>query len=227
MSIEIKVPVLPESVADATVAQWHKQPGDSIRRDENLVDLETDKVVLEVPSPVDGVISKIIRDSGETVTSNELLGIIEEGIVEAAAPPAEATAQAKEPAVTATHDTGGSTTPATAAAALWVLIHDIVKPKSAVASTSATCTLQAKDRPRPPWSVGTCRCVRPHVAAMANASWPSRRSRSQRAALGATWSRARSTATCSNCRSVSVKGRLGRGCRVMRMPPGLGPRLRR
>ena len=89
MSTEIKVPVLPESVADAMVATWHKQPGDSIRRDENLVDLETDKVVLEVPSPVDGVIKEIVRDSGETVTSGELLGVIEEGAVEAAAEPAE------------------------------------------------------------------------------------------------------------------------------------------
>ena len=94
MSTEIKVPVLPESVADATVALWHKKPGDSIRRDENLVDLETDKVVLEVPSPVDGVIGKILRETGETVTSNELLGIIEEGVVEAAAEPAETTAPA-------------------------------------------------------------------------------------------------------------------------------------
>ncbi len=82
MSTEIKVPVLPESVADATVAVWHKQPGDSIQRDENLVDLETDKVVLEVPSPVDGVVTKIVRDSGEIVTSGELLGVIEEGAVE-------------------------------------------------------------------------------------------------------------------------------------------------
>ncbi len=89
MSTEIKVPVLPESVADATVALWHKKPGDSIRRDENLVDLETDKVVLEVPSPVDGVVSKIVRDTGETVTSGELLGIIEAGVVEAAAEPTE------------------------------------------------------------------------------------------------------------------------------------------
>ncbi|MDX2427358.1 MAG: 2-oxoglutarate dehydrogenase complex dihydrolipoyllysine-residue succinyltransferase [Xanthomonadales bacterium] len=95
MSTEIKVPVLPESVADATVALWHKKPGDSIRRDENLVDLETDKVVLEVPSPVDGVVTKITRDSGETVTSGELLGMIEEGVVDAvqesaeAAPPAD------------------------------------------------------------------------------------------------------------------------------------------
>jgi len=84
MSTEIKVPMLPESVADATVAGWHKQPGDTILRDENLLDLETDKVVLEVPSPVDGVVKKIVRASGETVTSGELLGIIEEGAVEAA-----------------------------------------------------------------------------------------------------------------------------------------------
>jgi len=84
MSTEIKVPVLPESVADATVVQWHKKPGDSIRRDENLVDLETDKVVLEVPSPVDGVIGKIVRESGETVTSGELLVIVEEGAPEVA-----------------------------------------------------------------------------------------------------------------------------------------------
>ena len=83
MSVEVKVPILPESVADATVAAWHKKPGDSIRRDENLLDLETDKVVLEVPSPVDGVISKIIRESGETVTSGELLAVVEEGAVAA------------------------------------------------------------------------------------------------------------------------------------------------
>jgi len=82
MSTEVKVPVLPESVADATVAAWHKQPGDSVHRDENLLDLETDKVVLEVPSPVDGVVKKIVRDSGETVISGELLGLIEEGEVE-------------------------------------------------------------------------------------------------------------------------------------------------
>ena len=96
MSTEIKVPILPESVADATVAAWHKQPGDSIRRDENLVDLETDKVVLEVPSPVDGVVTKIIRDSGETVTSGELLGVIEEGAVEAAPQPVAEEQQAPQ-----------------------------------------------------------------------------------------------------------------------------------
>lgn len=96
MSTEIKVPVLPESVADATVAAWHKKPGDSIRRDENLVDLETDKVVLEVPSPVDGVIGKILRETGETVTSDEVLGIIEEGAVAEAEEPAAAAAEPAE-----------------------------------------------------------------------------------------------------------------------------------
>ena len=62
MAIEVKVPVLPESVSDATIATWHKQPGDAIRRDENLVDLETDKVVLEVPSPVDGVLKQVLEE---------------------------------------------------------------------------------------------------------------------------------------------------------------------
>ena len=107
MSTEIKVPVLPESVADATIAKWHKKPGDSIRRDENLVDLETDKVVLEVPSPVDGVITKIFRESGETVTSDELLGTIEEGLPEAAAEPVEEAKPAvkEEPAAAPATDT--------------------------------------------------------------------------------------------------------------------------
>lgn len=87
MSIEVKVPVLPESVADATVAAWHKKPGDTVFRDDKLVDLETDKVVLEVPAPVDGVIKEILRDAGETVLSEELLAIIEEGKVERPAIP--------------------------------------------------------------------------------------------------------------------------------------------
>ena len=81
MTIEVKVPVLPESVSDATIASWHKQPGESISRDENLVDLETDKVVLEVPAPVSGTLKEIIKDTGETVTSNEVLAVIEEGDV--------------------------------------------------------------------------------------------------------------------------------------------------
>lgn len=81
MSTEIKVPVLPESVSDATIATWHKKPGDAVSRDENLVDLETDKVVLEVPSPVDGVLKEIKYESGDTVTSEQVLAIVEEGAV--------------------------------------------------------------------------------------------------------------------------------------------------
>ncbi len=90
MPIEVKVPVLPESVSDATIATWHKKPGDAVRRDENLVDLETDKVVLEVPSPVDGVLAKIIKNTGDTVGSQELIALIEEGATAAAAPAAAA-----------------------------------------------------------------------------------------------------------------------------------------
>ncbi|MGQ3888395.1 2-oxoglutarate dehydrogenase complex dihydrolipoyllysine-residue succinyltransferase [Legionella sp. CNM-1927-20] len=79
MSIEVKVPNLPESVADATIATWHKKVGDKVSRDENLLDLETDKVVLEVPAPADGVIKEILFKEGDTVTSGELLARIEEG----------------------------------------------------------------------------------------------------------------------------------------------------
>ena len=74
MSVEIKVPVLPESVADATIATWHKKPGDLVKRDENLVDIETDKVILEVVAPADGVLEKIIKDQGATVKAEEVIG---------------------------------------------------------------------------------------------------------------------------------------------------------
>ena len=93
MSTEIKVPVLPESVSDATIATWHKKPGDAVKRDENLVDLETDKVVLEVPSPVDGVLKEIKFEEGATVTSQQLIAIVEAGAA-AAAPAAPAKTEA-------------------------------------------------------------------------------------------------------------------------------------
>lgn len=96
MSTEVKVPTLPESVSDAIVAKWHKKAGDTVRRDENLVDLETDKVVLEVPSPVDGTLQSISAEEGETVTAEQLLGSIEAGEVEAEAP-AETAAQSDTP----------------------------------------------------------------------------------------------------------------------------------
>ena len=81
MSIEIKVPALPESVADATVVAWHKKAGDTVSRDENLVDLETDKVVLEVPAPTSGVIAAITIEVGTTVVAGDVLAILEEGEV--------------------------------------------------------------------------------------------------------------------------------------------------
>ena len=92
MSIEVKVPQLPESVADATLVSWHKSPGDPVSRDENLVDLETDKVVLEVPSPADGILKEIRIADGATVTSGQVLAILEEG-----AAPAEARAPETAP----------------------------------------------------------------------------------------------------------------------------------
>lgn len=79
MSIEVKVPALPESVADATIATWHKKVGDKVTRDENILDLETDKVVLEVPAPADGILQEILFKEGATVRSGELLARIEAG----------------------------------------------------------------------------------------------------------------------------------------------------
>ena len=79
MSIEIKVPPLPESVSDATLVAWHKSVGDSVARDENLVDLETDKVVLEVPAPASGTLAKIVVEDGATVVAGDVLAILEEG----------------------------------------------------------------------------------------------------------------------------------------------------
>ncbi|HVS22346.1 MAG TPA: biotin/lipoyl-containing protein, partial [Gammaproteobacteria bacterium] len=99
MSIEVKVPQLPESVADATLVAWHKKAGESVRREENLVDLETDKVVLEVPAPVDGVLKQIVAADGAVVTSGQLLAVLEPGVVTAAAPQAAKPAAAAAPAV--------------------------------------------------------------------------------------------------------------------------------
>ena len=96
MTIEVRVPQLPESVADATLVAWHKQPGDTVARDENLVDLETDKVVLEVPAPAAGIMRELKVQNGATVTSGQVLAVLEEGVGaapdEAAAPAAVAAA---------------------------------------------------------------------------------------------------------------------------------------
>lgn len=90
MSIKISTPNLPESVADATIITWHKRPGDAVIIDENLVDLETDKVVLEVPAPESGILTEIIKDNGSTVVSGELLALL---TVQSASGQAETTAK--------------------------------------------------------------------------------------------------------------------------------------
>lgn len=104
MAIEIKAPTFPESVADGTVATWHKQPGDAVKRDELLVDIETDKVVLEVVAPADGVLSKVLKNEGDTVLSEEIIAVVEAGAVAAApaaAPAAQPAAQAAQSAAPA------------------------------------------------------------------------------------------------------------------------------
>ncbi|HTM27801.1 MAG TPA: 2-oxoglutarate dehydrogenase complex dihydrolipoyllysine-residue succinyltransferase [Rhodanobacter sp.] len=101
MSTEVKVPVLPESVSDATIASWHKKVGDAVKRDENLVDLETDKVVLEVPSPVDGVLKEIQHQVGDVVNSEQIIAIIEAGAVATAPAPAASVTAAAAPAASA------------------------------------------------------------------------------------------------------------------------------
>jgi 2-oxoglutarate dehydrogenase E2 component (dihydrolipoamide succinyltransferase) len=100
MAIEIRVPQLPESVADATLVTWHKQAGQSVSRDENLADLETDKVVLEVPAPVNGILKELKIGPGTSVTSGQLLAVLEEGAAPAVAP-AKAAAPAAAPAASA------------------------------------------------------------------------------------------------------------------------------
>jgi len=118
MATEVKVPVLPESVSDATIAALHKKVGDAVKRDENIVDLETDKVVLEVPSPVDGVIKEFKFGEGDTVTSQQVLAIIEEGAVAAAAPAAAEPAKAEAaPVAAAAPAPAAKAAPAPAAAA--------------------------------------------------------------------------------------------------------------
>lgn len=106
MSIEVKVPQLPESVSDATLVAWHKGEGDTVDRDENLVDLETDKVVLEVPAPRAGTLVKIVAKDGATVTTGDVLAIIEEGEGPGAGKGA-AKAQNDAPADDADADSGG------------------------------------------------------------------------------------------------------------------------
>ncbi|MBK8187711.1 MAG: 2-oxoglutarate dehydrogenase complex dihydrolipoyllysine-residue succinyltransferase [Cellvibrio sp.] len=102
MSIEIKAPTFPESVADGTVATWHKKPGEAVKRDELIVDIETDKVVLEVVAPADGSIAEIFKGEGDTVLSNEVIAKFVEGSASASAPAATAAPKAEAKPAAAT-----------------------------------------------------------------------------------------------------------------------------
>src|ERR1700682_72238 len=102
MRIEVKVPVLPESIAEATLVSWHKQAGQSVKRDENLIDVETDKVVLELPAPDAGVLIEIRKPDGSTVTAQEVIAVIDTEGKAAEAAPAPVAPMAKAPAGTTT-----------------------------------------------------------------------------------------------------------------------------
>lgn len=108
MSNEIKVPTLPESIADALVATWHKQPGDFVKQDENLVDLETDKVILEVPAPADGVLKEILKPEGETVLAEEVLAQFEAGAAAESKPVEESSSKSESPAASTASDSAGA-----------------------------------------------------------------------------------------------------------------------
>jgi len=91
MTVEIKVPAMGESVTEATISKWFKKEGDTVKRDEPLLELETDKVTVEVPSPADGTIESITAQAGSTVTVGALLGAVAEGAASAKAPAAKVT----------------------------------------------------------------------------------------------------------------------------------------
>ena len=143
MTIEVRVPQLPESVADATLVSWHKKPGDGVVRDENLVDLETDKVVLEVPAPMAGVLKEIRIQDGTTVTSGQILAIIEEGA--AAVPGASA------PAILAA--SSGATAAAQDTVAKETVAKDTAKPDTAGGKLSPAAKRVAEENKVDPKTV--------------------------------------------------------------------------
>src|SRR5687768_7069393 len=131
MLVEVKVPALSESVAEATLVSWHKKEGEHVDRDENLIDIETDKVILELPAPSSGVLTKIIKGNGETVTGGEIIATIDTEAasgeaksapteakaapIEAGTPPAD-TETAPAEGATAAPETGTDSAPSSPAA---------------------------------------------------------------------------------------------------------------
>ena len=114
--IEVHVPQLSESVAEATLLNWHKKVGEPVARDENLIDIETDKVVLELPAPSQGVVVEIVKADGSTVVSGEVIARIDTAATASAAAPASAPAAA--PAAAAPSAPAAAAKPAAAAAAI-------------------------------------------------------------------------------------------------------------
>src|SRR5450631_1949349 len=136
MTIEVRVPQLPESVADATLVSWHKKPGDAVARDENLVDLETDKVVLEVSAPASGILKEIMLGDGTTVTSGQVLAVIEEGATAVPGASAPAIMAASSGATSSAQDASKSETVAAklSPAAKRVAEENQVDPKAVAGS---------------------------------------------------------------------------------------------
>ncbi len=126
MRVEVKSPTLPESVAEATLLSWHKQAGESVARDENLVDIETEKVVLEVPAPQDGVLQEVLKRDGETIGSNEPIAIIEtEAAGTSASQQSSTTAPKERPADEAKPGTIGNEAPLSPAVRRLLAEHDL------------------------------------------------------------------------------------------------------
>ena len=126
MRVEVKSPTLPESVAEATLLSWHKQAGESVARDENLVDIETEKVVLEVPAPQDGVLQEVLKRDGETIGSNEPIAIIEtEAAGTSASQQSSTTAPKERPADEAKSETIGNEAPLSPAVRRLLAEHDL------------------------------------------------------------------------------------------------------
>ena len=134
MTIEVRVPQLPESVADATLVAWRKKPGDLVARDENLVDLETDKVVLEVPAPAAGVLKEIKLNDGATVTSGQLLAVLEEGATAAPGANVPAIVVASDGAATAAQPAKAPPPAKLSPAAKRVVEENNLDPKSVLGS---------------------------------------------------------------------------------------------
>src|SRR6185369_17927793 len=114
MQLEVKVPQLSESVSEATLVSWRKKAGEAVKRDENLIDIETDKVVLELPAPADGVLTKIIKNDGESVTSGDVIAVLDteaKATVASAPVAAKESAPAAKPQAAPQAATGGAASP--------------------------------------------------------------------------------------------------------------------